>query len=103
MATVQQTFEEAVEEFFTKSTDLLGREAMEFLPSPPPAPYPQGGPPVFSGLRFDANTIRTYAHSIGDDNPLYTDPEYARRSIYGSQIAPGPILSIVRYPTAHGP
>ena len=40
--------------------------------------------------------------SIGDDNPLYTDPEYGRRSRYGSQLAPGPILALIRYPSAHG-
>ena len=102
MATVEQTFEEAVQEFFEKSTDLLEQEAHENFPPPPPAPYPQGGPPVFSGLRFDEDTIRNYAYSIGDDNPLYTDPEYARHSPYGTQIAPSPMLSIARYPSAHG-
>ncbi len=96
-----QTFEEAVEEFITRSSQLIGQEVQENLPAPPPSPYPQGGPPVFSGLLFDEETIRNYAYSIGDDNPLFTDPAYAERSIYGP-LAPRPILSIVRYPSAHG-
>lgn len=51
---------------------------------------------------MSAETIRRYAHSIGDDNPLYTYPDYGRTSVYGSQIAPGPILVHVRYPADHG-
>src|SRR3712207_6598603 len=98
----QQTFEEAVEEFYVKSTELLDQETQEFLPPPPPAPYPRSGPPYPGALRLDPLSIRNYAYSIGDDNPLYTAPEYAKNSIYGSQISPGTILALVRYPTAHG-
>lgn len=32
--------------------------------------------------------IRHYAHGIGDPNPLWTDPEYARRTRWGGVIAP---------------
>jgi acyl dehydratase len=32
--------------------------------------------------------IRHYANGFGDDNPLYTDPEYAAKSRWGSIIAP---------------
>src|SRR5436853_7661399 len=99
MATVQQTFEEAVEESYQGCNALLEQEAHENFPPPRPAPYPQGGPPVSTALRFDADTIRTYAYTIGDDNPLYTDPEYAKTGPYGTIIAPSPMLSIVRYPT----
>ena len=75
---------------------------MENLPPDPPSPIDQSGPPYEATLRLDERTVRNYALSIGDDNPLYTDPEYGRRSRYGSQLAPGPILALIRYPSAHG-
>jgi len=34
------------------------------------------------------DNIRHYAHGIGDDNPLWCDPDYARGTIYGDVIAP---------------
>jgi acyl dehydratase len=34
------------------------------------------------------DNIRHYAHGIGDDNPLWCDPEYAGRSRYGGLVAP---------------
>jgi acyl dehydratase len=34
------------------------------------------------------DNIRHYAHGIGDDNPLWCDPDYARNSPYGDIIAP---------------
>ena len=33
------------------------------------------------------DNIRHYAHGIGDDNPLWCDPDYAARSAYGGIIA----------------
>ncbi|TAK72155.1 MAG: acyl dehydratase [Betaproteobacteria bacterium] len=36
--------------------------------------------------------IRHYAHGIGDDNPLWCDPEYAKTTRYGSLLAPPSIL-----------
>jgi acyl dehydratase len=33
------------------------------------------------------DAIRHYAHGIGDDNPLWCDPEYAGKSKYGSIVA----------------
>jgi acyl dehydratase len=38
------------------------------------------------------DNIRHYAHGIGDDNPLWCDPEYAARSRYGSLVAPPSFL-----------
>jgi hypothetical protein len=37
--------------------------------------------------RRPATTIRHYAHGIGDDNPLWCDPEYAAKTKYGSIVA----------------
>jgi acyl dehydratase len=34
------------------------------------------------------DNIRHYAHGIGDDNPLWCDPDYAQGSVYGGIIAP---------------
>ena len=34
------------------------------------------------------DNIRHYAHGIGDDNPLWCDPHYARESPYGDIVAP---------------
>lgn len=34
------------------------------------------------------DNIRHYAHGIGDDNPLWCDPAYARTTSYGDVIAP---------------
>ncbi|WP_285020407.1 MaoC family dehydratase N-terminal domain-containing protein [Novosphingobium sp. fls2-241-R2A-195] len=33
------------------------------------------------------DAIRHYAHGIGDDNPLWCDPEYAAKTKYGSLVA----------------
>lgn len=33
------------------------------------------------------DNIRHYAHGIGDDNPLWCDPEYASRSRFGTLVA----------------
>ena len=32
--------------------------------------------------------IRHFAHGMGDDNPLYCDPEYSRETRWGNVIAP---------------
>ena len=34
------------------------------------------------------DNIRHYAHGIGDDNPLWCDPEYARGTRFGTLVAP---------------
>ena len=34
------------------------------------------------------DNIRHYAHGIGDDNPLWCDPDYAQTTIYGDIVAP---------------
>jgi len=41
------------------------------------------------------DNIRHYAHGIGDDNPLWCDPEYARTTPYGEIIAPHRLFSRV--------
>ncbi|MGC0367336.1 acyl dehydratase [Rhodococcus sp. 27YEA15] len=34
------------------------------------------------------DNIRHYAHGIGDDNPLWCDPQYAEQTSYGTLVAP---------------
>ncbi|MDV6271142.1 FAS1-like dehydratase domain-containing protein [Rhodococcus globerulus] len=34
------------------------------------------------------DNIRHYAHGIGDDNPLWCDPQYAEQTTYGTLVAP---------------
>ena len=38
------------------------------------------------------DAVRQYCWGIGDDNPLFTDPEYGKKSRWGSAIAPGCFL-----------
>ena len=47
---------------------------------------------------LSVDTIRNFALSIGDDNPLYTDPDHARRTRWGAPIAPSIMIAIVNEP-----
>ena len=38
------------------------------------------------------DNIRHYAHGIGDDNPLWCDPDYAAKARYGTLVAPPSFL-----------
>lgn len=38
------------------------------------------------------DNIRHYAHGIGDDNPLWCDPEYAAQTAHGTVLAPPSFL-----------
>lgn len=38
------------------------------------------------------DNIRHYAHGIGDDNPLWCDPDYAARARFGTLVAPPSFL-----------
>lgn len=42
--------------------------------------------------------IRNFAYSYGDDNPLFTDPEYGAKTRWGSQVAPQIMAAIVNRP-----
>ena len=101
-STKSQTFEEAVAEFMARSREQIDKESEEHLPPWSPSPYKQSGPPYEYSQRFDARVLTAFSQSIGDSNPLFTDPEYGKQTKYGCQIAPGPILALVRYPSVHG-
>jgi acyl dehydratase len=44
------------------------------------------------------DTIRNFAHGVGNDNPLHCDPDYARGTRWGSVIAPGMMAGIISAP-----
>ncbi|MBL8381553.1 MAG: MaoC family dehydratase N-terminal domain-containing protein [Burkholderiales bacterium] len=46
--------------------------------------------PFYREINVDA--ARNFANAIGDDNPLWVDPEYARRTRWGGLLAPPTIL-----------
>ena len=69
MAT-EQTFEELVQEFISKSKDLIGTESDENLPPWHPSPFDREGPPYEFSQRITPEFISKYSLTIGDDNPL---------------------------------
>jgi acyl dehydratase len=46
--------------------------------------------------RIELGAIRRFVESIGDDNPLYTDAEFARTTRFGGIIAPPTFLCTLR-------
>jgi len=51
--------------------------------------WPDETPPI---PEVTEHTIRRFAYGIGDDNPLWTDKEYAKNTRYGDIIAPPSIV-----------
>lgn len=49
------------------------------------------------------NAIKRFAYSVGDDNPLYFDPNYGRGTRWGSQIAPGSMAQHMMSPMQGDP
>jgi acyl dehydratase len=96
----QQDHAAAVAEFLRRTRELIGLESGEDVP--PPGLATGSATHVPAALVLDEETMRRFALSIGDDNPLFTDPAYAQASPYGALVAPGPILAHVRYPADHG-
>ena len=43
-------------------------------------------------LRPNTDAFRIVAESYGDDNPLWGDPDYASRSVWGGPLAPPPLV-----------
>lgn len=52
----------------------------------------QVGPPEFGPDPVNLPMIRHWVEAIGDENPVYTDPEAAARSVHGGIIAPPVML-----------
>jgi acyl dehydratase len=68
MATTQRTAEDVLAE----ARKLVGRET-----KPVKAPYP-----------VEHDPIRRFCHMSGDNNPLFLDPEHAKKSRFGAVTAP---------------
>src|SRR3546814_8293041 len=49
------------------------------------------------------DNIRNFAHGMGDDKPLYTDPHYAKKTRWGSVIAPGMMAGVINKPMLGDP
>ncbi|MFZ4688004.1 MAG: FAS1-like dehydratase domain-containing protein [Polymorphobacter sp.] len=49
------------------------------------------------------DNIRNFAHGCGNDNPLYCDPDYGRRSRWGSMIAPDMMVAQINAPMRGDP
>ena len=105
----KQTFESLVDEFRRLSHEDLENEVVGegyplgmYLYPGTTQPYDASGPPFKSPWVLTEPVIKAYAASIGDDNPLYTDSEYAKSGPYGCLIAPGTALIIARNAMWHG-
>lgn len=49
------------------------------------------------------DSIRNWAYGCGDDNPLFTDPNYAKKTRWGGVIAPGMMVGQVSKPMKGDP
>lgn len=49
------------------------------------------------------DNIRNFAHGCGNDNPLHCDPDYARKTRWGSVIAPGMMAGVINKPMLGDP
>ena len=100
MTTAQQTFDEAVNEWIERTAEMIGKEGTE--DTKPPPPYDRSGPPFEAPVRLDSRLISRHVIRVGNDDPLFADPEYGKSTRYGCQLAPGTMLGIVRTPQHHG-
>lgn len=57
---------------------------------------------VWYNTQATKDTIRHFAHGIGDVNPLWLDEEYARKTKYGCILAPPCFLYSVYWATGRG-
>lgn len=84
---MSQIIDRQLKEFIEKSRLLTGQIIQEREPW---------------NTEVTAQAIRHFAYGISDDNPLWLDPDYARKSDYGSLVAPPTFLTSVLYPSLHG-
>jgi len=52
----------------------------------------RAGEPIVARDEVNTAMIRHWCDAIGDDNPVYTDPELAGRSVHGGIVAPPTML-----------
>ena len=51
----------------------------------------------------ETEASRSACRATGDDNPLFTDPAYARKTRWGSVIAPGMMVGQINKPMLGDP
>ncbi|MHA2405673.1 MAG: FAS1-like dehydratase domain-containing protein [Candidatus Hermodarchaeia archaeon] len=99
----EETFESLVEMFIEGTREILGKDYFEDYPEWPYAtegetihgisyPGAHGLTRIISPIVLDERFIKLYSGYMGFDNPLFTNPEYAKKTRYGCLIAPGTIL-----------
>ena len=49
------------------------------------------------------DNIRNFSHGCGDDNPLFCDPDYAKKTRWGGVIAPGMMCAQINKPMLGDP
>lgn len=59
-------------------------------------------PRIFFNAEASRDTIRHFVEGVGDENPLFTDEDYAQKSKYGKIIAPGCFLYTHQWTTMSG-
>ena len=89
MTTTEETFEGMVDQFRQLSKEGLEQEVMGegypldmFMHPGTTQPFNASGPPFQSPWMLTEETVKAYAPSIGDSNPLYGDTEYAKEGPY---------------------
>lgn len=95
MAVTPEQHEKWIEEWLAESKKMLGGEVYESGSIP-------GKEPPFPSFVCDEKVVKDAAASIGDDNPLFTDPAYAAKTRYGCLTLPPTIFIRVRYTPSHG-
>ena len=68
----------------------IENEALEELRAKIGKPPSRKTPPFYTEINTDA--ARHFAYAMGDDNPLFCDPEYGQKTRWGVQLAPPCIL-----------
>lgn len=76
-----------IDRFVSETEKLLGKEVWE--------------KPLWNTC-VSRDAVSHFMRGIGDDNPLYLDPDYGQKSSLGRQLAPPTFLTSVLYPIFHG-
>ena len=93
----RKPFEEQVEEWSQGTKSMMGAEVADHWIEGQPFPVPP-----LKRITVTERGISDFAASIGDDNPMYTDPAYAVKTKYGYLIAPPTILMRADARVGHG-
>ena len=64
----------------------IENEALEELRAKIGKPPSRKTPPFYTEINTDA--ARHFSYAMGDDNPLYCDPQYGATTRWGVQLAP---------------